>query len=930
MGSSKKPSNPEKQLATLKQTLQALREEETEDALVETAIAYVEEECDYALIWVASYDRVGHRLRGLGGRVPNGDIGPLRQQFGLNPGDLMEQVVIQQRPMGVPDLREEMRAGDWRKLAQKYAIQGASIFPLRHRDQCLGVVILGSSLWGVSPHADERIRLSMVFGALASSLFQIEAERQRQQTKRPAEPLLALLGKLRSLPDLSARLAAVVDETQRFVAPTRTNVYWFEAERRYFWLRASSRDGNDYRSGQAITGFTAQEVNSFYQALAADQLVSVGEAHSSLKAEVTGRLMQQIQARSLLVAPILLHNELHGFLAVEGSEPRIWSDEEKSYVRGAAQLIALTAPLEGMEETIQQVKLDQALTAELSTAIFSDYDWTQTLKRASDLLSQRLRAETFAVLLYSSDQEGFEVVYQSHGSQRRSLPPWLDTLNQVDWQMLERSTDPVGIENLTEDLKLMAWRQAFLDAGLQSVVVCHTAIGRSLEGLVVLGHDLPRTWNRAERAVLRVASQQIGVILHQWQLQRQTEQQQKINQTIQWGMTTLQQIHTLETLERSAMQQIAQILEVPLAALITWQPGRNLGYITAAVVGNSRFSIHLDAAIALHSDTLVQWAQQTDGLLPLTIDDIDAETRRWLNGSDIGQILVMTLRTTPEHEPSGMVIAADHLDRYWHERQLNAFGTLVSQLAWSRRYLILSEALTLRQRQLEQINWYKHRQLEEIYRALSIGVKRLNELSNQKDPLANNRYQQVVRQLGGLLSAIAPVLKHEQWQLHSEYETMPLASLLKRAMERVEPLIRQRQLWHQVHNEESSLNIGGDISKLELVLHEVLTNACLRSPAGGRLDVWCRPLDARWLELSITDNGIIEPRLLAELQTGRPEDLLAPSILDTPPGLHLEICQALMQQMGSELSLHQLEDGRILSRMLLPIALGLPPDKPKR
>jgi len=104
----------------------------------------------------------------------------------------------------------------------------------------------------------------------------------------------------------------------------------------------------------------------------------------------------------------------------------------------------------------------------------------------------------------------------------------------------------------------------------------------------------------------------------------------------------------------------------------------------------------------------------------------------------------------------------------------------------------------------------------------------------------------------------------------------------------------------------------------------------LRSPAGGRLDVWCRPLDARWLELSITDNGIIEPRLLAELQTGRPEDLLAPSILDTPPGLHLEICQSLMQQMGSELSLYQLEDGRILSRMLLPIALGLPPDKPKR
>ncbi len=915
----KKSSNHERQLAVLRQTLQTLREEEHEDGLIETTLNYLKNEFDYALIWVGLYDRVGHRLMGRGGITPVGEAPPLKQQFILSPGDLLEQVVIQQRPLGVPDLREETRAAEWRRLAQKYAIQGTVIFPVRHQDHCLGVIILGSVLWGVSPQSEEKARLSMVFGGLATSLYQLDIEHQRQQTKRPAEPLLTLLGGLRSLPNLTARLEAVVDETHRFIAPDRTSIYWFEAQRRYFWRRVGNRE-TGYGNTPATAGFTAQDVNSFYQALTADQLVAVGEAHSSLKADVTGRLMQQIQAQSLLAAPILLQDELFGFLAVEGNESRIWSEEEKSYVRGAAQLIALTAPLESMEAAVQQIKFDQTLTAELSSAIFSDEDWHSTLKKAANLLCQRLGSEWFLVLLYNSDQENFEISYQNT-TNRHPIPSHLNALNQVDWQMLERSTNPVGIENLEEDLKLMAWRQTFLDQGVQSLLVCSTAIGRPLEGLVVIGQTIARTWSRAEREVVQIASQQIGVILHQWQLQRQTEQQQKISQTIQWGLTSMQQIHDLDNLERSAMQQIAQVLHTPLAALLTWQTGRNVARITSAVVANPRFAVNLDTVVSVNSNVLIQWALKADGLLPISIDDLDPETRQWLTGAEIGQILVMALRTSSDHEPTGMVLVADQLGRYWHERQLNALSTLVSQLAWSRRYLVVSDELTHKRQELEQINWYKQRRIEDFYRSLGAGLKRLNELSHQKDALASMRFHQVLRQLGNVLTAIAPVLKHEQWKLHSEYETVPLASLLKRAMERIEGHIRQRQLWTQVHN-ESSVSIGGDIPKLELVLHEVLTAACLRSPSGGRLDIWCRPLDVRWIELSVTDSGSIEPRLLEELHTGRPEDLLAPSILSSPPGLHLEICQALMQQLGSEFSLYRLEDGRILSRLLLPIATG--------
>jgi GAF domain-containing protein len=927
MGLQKEPSAYERQLVALGRVLQTLREEKSVDVLLETTLVYLQAEFNYVLCWIGLYDQVEHCLFGRGGTTPGGEVAFLKQQFRLNPGDLMEQVVVQQRLVGVPDLREELRAGEWRQAAKKWGVQGAIIFPIRHKDCCFGVTMLGSNLWGVSPHAQEKARLSMVLGSLGAALDQVKVEQQRQKTKRPDEPLLTLLAKLRSLPSLAKRLEAIVDETHQFIGASRTNIYWFDPQSRYFWRRIGSRKNSLTANNEAMAGINAginvQEVNSFYQLLLADQTVSIGEAQSSLKADMTGRLMQQMEAQSLLAAPILLQNELLGFLAVEGTEPRIWLDEEKNYIRGVSQLIALTAPLEQMEETVQRVKQDQMLTAEISHAIYSDDDWKATLKKCAQQLCQRLQSERFLVLLYDKEIERFEVCFQSQPTSRRPLGSHLEGLNQVDWQMLERSVEAVGVENLVEDLKLMAWREVFLDLGVQSLLVCNTAIGNPLEGVVVIGHENTRIWSQGERDIVQIVSQQIGLILHQWQLQRQTDQQHKLYQMVQWGLTSMQHTHQIDQLEQSAMQHISQVLQVPLTTLVTWQPGRKAARIVAPVVTNNKFSLAIDSVIPVYTDTLVQWALQTDDLLNLSVDDLTPETRQWLSGTEIGRVLVMTLRTAPEHEPTGIVILADRRDRQWTERQMSVLGTLVSQLAWSRRYLNLTDDLNAQRESLKRLNWYKHHRLEEIYRTLNLGVRRLSELSHQKEALAGMRFQQILRHFGSILTTVAPVLRQEHWQLQNAPETAPLVSLLKRSMERVEGLIKQRQLWSQVHN-ESNVAIAGDISKIELVLYELLTTACYRSPPNSRLDIWCRELDARWLEISITDNGVIEPRLLEELQSGQAVDLLAPSTLDQPPGLHLTICQSLMRQLGGEFNLYKLDDGRILSRLILSIATHTP------
>jgi GAF domain-containing protein len=922
MVQSKEPNAAyDKQLVALGRVLQTLREGDNADALVEALVAYLTSEFEYALIWVGLYDRVEHRLHGRGGMAPGNDTAILRQRFSLNPGDVLEQVVIQQRAVSVPDLREEQRAGTWRKTAQKFNIQATVIFPIRYRDICYGVVLLGSAVWGVAPRADEKARISMVLGEYAAALYKIEADWQRQQVKHPDQPLLALLAKMRSLEGLGNRLEAVVEEAHQFIQPTRTSIYWYERERRYFWRRLGNRQkgmSTLAETNQSSSGITVQEVSSFYQALAAAQVVSVGEAQSSLKADTTARLMQQIKARSLLAAPILCEDELLGFLAVEGNEPRIWSEGEKNFMQGAAQLISLTIPLDEMETTIEQIRLDGEITTEVARSIYDEEDWKTTLRQAADHLCKRLKADRFMVLLYDDQQDLFEISFQSQPSNRRPLSASLNGLSDADFKMLQQSSETVTVENLDSDLKLLAWRDRLLELGVRSLILCNTSIGHGLEGLVVLCYESPRSWSRIERELLRLVSQQLGFILHQWQLQRQTDQLQAISQSVKTGLLAIQQQRQLEVLERIALQHIAQVMQAPLAVMVSWMPGRAGGRIVSSPSPSDRFIVKTDLNISINTDLLVRWTVETPNeLIQIAATEIPANTRQWLYGTGIGQVLAIPLMTDETYEVTGVVIVVDEAHRRWSDRQITALKVLASQVAWARRHVTLIDVLAAQRSELERVNWYKNRRLEEVYRAVLAGLKRLEDLGTPKEKIFATRQEQIKRQLNEAIALLPQVLQEETWKMRLYPMSISLITLLKRSLERVEFLIKQRQLWSQVHN-ETNLIISGDILKIELVLYELLLTACQRCNPGGRIDLWCRQIDNRWLELSITDNGHVEPRLLTELESER-TDWLSPSILDHPPGLHLIICQALMKQIGGSFTFYKLEDGRVVSCLVLPL-----------
>jgi GAF domain-containing protein len=948
MGQLQRPIAAEQHIISLGRVLQSLREEDNIDVLIETIITFVKEQFDYKVIWVALYDRLNHILIGKGGVAPGNNHNFLNQRLVLSPGDLLEQVVIEQRPVGVADLRTETRAEGWQELAKKHQIQGTIILPIRYKDRCLGLVLLGSLRWGYLLPTDIRARLMMVLGELAAALHQYEMNWQQKQTKRLEEPLLQLLQSLQTSNNLEQRLEDVIKATQDFVLPARTHIYWFEREGRYFWRRASSHQGS---SGQRLAeknrssadSITVEELSDFYYALAVNEIVAIGEGRSSLKSHFTAQLMQRLQVRSLLAAPIIWQKDLLGFLAVEANEARIWKETDKNFVQGAAGLISLVAPAESMETTIEEIRDNAQLTSLVVKGIYSERDFEETLSNCAAKTLEQLSVTRFVLLQYNADYSRYEILHQNQPQNRRPLNFGFDGLREVDWLLLQRVEEAVGVENLEEDLRFFNWRSSLLNVGVRSLLLTNCAPGHAPETLLLITHESHRAWTVSEKELVQAVSQQIGVITRQWILHYDAQQQQQIMQSFQESLRILEQAQSANTemgnnhLEIISLRQIAAILNCPLVIMLSWMPGEKYAKILLGVGSDPKFGYHTEASVPIAAEALIQWSLANEGMMLLKGEDLPEDTRRWLYGNSIGQLLVMALRTDPNYEPTGVVIMADNLQRHWSEHSLHATEMLICHLAWSRRQKQVTQTLLQDKNQLQQLNWYKHRRYEENQRSTSSLISQIQELGIPTSHLAQMRYQQMLRQLDNTNTLMTGLLQREQWHLQMGNEKMPIASLLKRSLERVDYLLKQQKLWVGVHGlgqnitddstektnshlSQYSLVVICDIVKLELVLNELLVSACQRSISGGRIDFWCRRLDEVSLELSITDNGVISPQLLAELYEDTPKDVLTSSLLDQPPGLHLLICQNLIQRMGGELHFYQLPDSRVVSRLLLMLA----------
>ncbi|EAW37348.1 GAF domain-containing protein [Lyngbya sp. PCC 8106] len=924
------------QAMTLSQVLQTLREQDNVDILLQISLSYLQTKFNYRLIWIGLYDRLDHQLVGKGGITPDEERSFLKQRFPLIAGDLLEQVIIQLQPITIADLQTETRAGEWCKLAQTYNIHSTLLYPLRHKDRGFGLVLLGSSEKDRYLETTETEYLSIILGGLATALHHIETDWQRQQTKHPSASLLKLLSEFRRFVRLDHYLEAVVKETHRFIQPTRTNIYWYHQDGRYFWRRSSNlKKTPEAMITRAASGINLQDLTEFYQALASDRLVSIGQSHSTLKAEITRRLMRRMRVRSLLAAPIIFNRELLGFLAIEGKHPRIWQTTEKTFVRGMAQLLGVIAPLADMNDTIKKIKQNHALTAEIARAIVTDEDWHILLSSSAERLCQRLKSEYFFLLEERPTNHQFDLLYQNPLPDHRLLTTPLAMLTLENEQQFQ-DRGMIAVEQWDDNPTLSAWSEPLREIGVRSLLVCpmddHPGIKTPTRrrSLLVIGHTSPRTWTQTESALVKIVAQQLGLILQQWHLNHQVEVQHQLSQMSAVGWQISQQTDEICELERRFTEQIALNLSSHLLLLVTWTESQKHGEIVQRYEQQQSVLPETNITIDIEQDPLIQQVLGTEGIVCQDINSLPTITRQWLNcPSDCDQIWAIALRTHSQHLSTGVLILdCPHFeDESQQTRQL--LEGFVTQLAWMRRSLRVQSSLSQQREELEWLNWYKQRRLEELYRVVGSRIKQLTELKQSPFPdidehkyqLTNLRYQQLIRQISQTLASTSSLLKREQWQLHNRHDLIVVSNLLRRVHDRIQPVMKNRQLLLQLQ-QQRNLSLTADSLKLELVCYELLLIACYRAPLKGVIEITVQALDEHYLEFVITDQGLIHPHLIRDLEAGRSSDLLKPSTLDRPPGQHLMIVERILHQMGGQFQLQKLDPGQIITRLILPINIS--------
>jgi GAF domain-containing protein len=937
--------------------IQALQKQDTVQGMGKILFHFLKEWFQFELIWIAQYESQSHSLTGLQGILPTTtDRGTsfLRRRQTILPGDLFDQVLLTRTLQEIPNLKQEQRVGEWQTLAQSQNIQGCMILPIRYRQASFGVILVGTTLWGGHPRAEEMTELKLLATTLGAELDRILGQ-SNPLLAQSSQPLsLDALSQLLGAGTFGARLQLVLEQLHLAVGPARSCLYWLDAEAQVCRLHDIYTGPLPKRSSTKVVpklDLSLQSIASFYQASLQNQTVAISDIQGLItNNQAPTRLMTVTRSRAWLSTPIFDHGRLIAVLAAESNEPHLWSETDRKSIQLLAKLLAQGSPEGG--NNVSPAKDDpvgfKGCLSLLKDVYNDPAQWDSVLLQCLEQIGVQFSVRWAAIITQDSETEDFRCRAQFYSKKKHQpLTDRLPALSAVDAKMLLRMSSPIAVQSLAEDLRLLAWRQPLTDRGVKSLVLWKLAPNpkdATLSSFLLLATDLPRTWMPEELEVAKNIGESLSQVLgqrDQWQYEAfQVQFMTVLNQ----GLQSIQLAPPGDVLFTTAAQALHTLLEVECLMILRWsvdQPEANI----AALINQSKFQVNEQIPISWQGDGFLQkilsQASNLDSpaalpeLLPQagSFEEIAADNMGWLGGMGRMNLLAVPLKIYPEDPCLGLVLILDSRAQHWTDLTRQGIQLLTRELTLNYRSQYVLEHLRQKQASLECLNWYKQRHLEYISQLWTAQMSQIQgtpfgaavvaaEHGGLGQGGARLRNSQIVGDLYSAFSGLETILKSEVWDLQLQSEPIQVATLFRHCLERIEDVARTRQLWTQVHNLTPSVSLTAPIQKLELMLVELLLSACYRSKEGDRIDIWCRALPEQWVEISITDNGRLNPRLVQAIQYPPQQVPLSIPILEAPPGLHYKVCQSLVERIGGQLEIAQLEDGRAMSRLILPISRG--------
>lgn len=926
-------SIPETRLHALGQFLQMLRETSTNDQRIQVTLNYLQQQVEPALIWIGLLNADTQSITYGGGAVQDFDPNQLPPSLPKAAGDLIDQVFVHQRPIGVSDLSTEARSSELINLALKFAILGCAVLPICDRNNCQGIVILGWQQPGLMLHPDQISCLNIALKELGSTLT-LETIAPEFQGYKSSGTLPGLLDKLCQCDTLDMVIETIALEVHSQLRLPETRLFWLDPQRFTFNGRKSLIQGKPNPKGVGEDAqLSVRDMGKLYSDLRSGLAASLISGANAATMQILAQIINQPQKYSALLTPIRSAQTLLGFILVGYETLHPLQDNAKEFLKSAADALALAgAKFEAPRGRATPVDVLQSCMQALSTVEMG----ANGLKSLAMTLCQSLQAKHFSVLHLDVETQTFGVSLQMTAQKRQLLPARMSNLAPLDWELFTQNEPVICIDHWAEDLRLHNWRSAFAELGMQSALICPLEWAGTLEGLLVIGHDTPRVWLPDEMKLLVHLKDPLGWLVNQWRTRHYLDARQRLSQAILAGIDRVQQVQSLTELEQVGTQTLGEVFSTTLTALITWYPAASVGTLVSLYPSFKDYPVDLDQTLELAQvPLLTELRYHPDGILNFPRSSLPANWGDIFPDGKYDHVVAIAVQPSPHHLALGAFwIGVQQFKRDWDSERFLALQALVREIAWVRYRLLVTAHFTWRQQQLEQLNWHKIQTGGQQLERLSLQLNWLKEQEptfgqgaeqTTTPTLLKRRYQDVLQSLTTLTRDLKTQTEVTAWQLPSSIETLLVPTFLKGVLERLEPISRKYQIWTQIHPlpEESTLalhqiSIHGEITHYQMILDNVLGMACRRCVPQTRIDFWPRILEDNWLELSMTDTSELDSRLIEALAVGW-QDPLSPSPLAVAPGLPLWICQHLIRSVGGDLGFYHLEDGRLLTRLVLPI-----------
>jgi hypothetical protein len=924
-----------KRLTDLHRCLNALHKQRSLQEAVNTVVLFLQESFGFDCIWIGQYHREQSLLTGLGGHLKNGDAKVLRRNWTVLPGEWFDQILLTGTLTETPNLQEEKRAGgEWQAIAQKYAIQGAMFLPIRYRHQSYGIVGVGSELWGTYPRPEELTELQLIVSTLGFVISTLTPESPIAPStqKSPATEWFAL-EQILNTPSFEGRIEKALAIAFDAIKPTKASFYRIDPTQYSCFLQISyaERQGKQgYIKPHTRLEISLNEIAPFFQALSRNPILGVADINSVTESQsAPTRLMGLAKVQASLNVAVYQKQQILGFLALEEQVPRIWSDDHKQILKILGQLLSESAILQ--ESPQERSELDRLLEV-LGNPICDSPQWFGTLQQTLNVLCLRSDAQWAAIYDYVPEQQQFIYVAKGQTPRKKTtLPDLLPGLSDLDAALLERSMKPIQINLAAQELKFLNWHPILLDLGSQGILVVKMKTKRGIDTVLLLATDHPPQWMAPDCDTLHDLAKTLDLAIQSHRDWQQTTSQHRILQEFVQGFNTLQRALDWTQRFAAAGETLQKLLRPEALCIVHWIPTQP---ITSVDYGTSTSSMEISRKIPIdwkndpllvqvHRNCASTSQPQELQFFSWTESLIASQADPWIASSRFIEGFALPLRCPMHEETFGIILVFSPQSRRWANFEQEGAALVATFLAELCRAEYVQVTLTHKREKLECLNWYKHRQLEALVQNWQAQTSHLQAWLPPKEANLSSsirsRKHQPIEVLSQSFQSIEKLLKTEVWQLSTEAEVLPLASLLRRSLLRIDPVVKERQLWTQVHQAPANVVVQAPALQLELILAELLLASCYRTKIGSRVDVWCRLPAENWIEISITDTGRLNPQLTHDIQVQSYRSPLYRSATDTLPGLHFKVCQVLILQLGGQFEIGQLEDGRVFSRLVLPI-----------